>query len=716
MASLSLAGDGQNDMAVDEEDTPYPLTQVLAEEIGSDVQGVHGWQGNAQLVVSSQTQASSQEQECSEDPHYEMKLFDLEQEVAAKSEAEMLGSDEQWETASCAAWYDKMQAIYPKLLRPLVYNSAQEDIRPESALAEVSEAGAGELPLVSASSSSEGGVSPNPREKSEEESSPKLTSALITPRRLPRLTARTRRRLRSKTSPDKRWRTTLTPSTKTPVQKKINKNNLRCVGSRPSNNKVASRDAWIRWMLGEFGPHEQTEYPTVTNWSGLKQVWNNLSLKTRSSWCESIKKGHLDAMVRPSIQELLHSNANEDSPSETTKSTNGRRNDEFCDKTNGHRGGMLTWHGRWGMDREEVKEIMHSEEKLERVVEMIRESSFYKQLWNSFNSFMTTLLGDKQEWPEISITMEVTRNRRKAHNLVHFHCAFSDAHRYHRKRDSKFYEFLHSKPHFAGLEARGQRGADRARSRLHYYIMAPKCGTVFDSCTFKRGEDYQVHSDSIMNLWRLRKIDSENAKRELIHCRVAGFERCMREIDLLAKEEQRMELKMEWQRIIRLMPEWPFEKVDAVEAWKEELKTQYGNAGRFPFLVLNGPSQFGKTRYAQSLFGKESSLLVSCQNVAVPNLRSFQWGVHKAIIYDEANAQMVVDNKAIFQGNYNFQGLGQSVCNQHFYEVFLYGVPQIVCCNDWMKQELKAEDREWLNKNATLVEVTKPLFIAPSEE
>ena len=482
----------------------------------------------------------------------------------------------------------------------------------------------------------------------------------------------------------------------------------------------ASRDKWIQWMLLSFGPHELEANPSLTSWNGLKNVWRLMSQEARATWCKAARSNSLGNMQRPTLEEVqaivdAGRNGAEESAKEAgdVKAPRG----EFVDKNTGHRGGQLTWHGRWGAEVAEVEQLMTSTADIDSLVDMIRKSEFYNELWKSFKSFIVHLLG-KHQWPQISITMEVTKKRKKSHNLVHFHAAFSDHRCYHRNRGTNFYVFAGSKPHWEPLHARGERQADRARSRLHYYIMAPKVGTVFEDANWHRGRDYQVQAESIMNLWRLQKLTHEAAKAELIKCRVQGTERCLREVEVLQREEMQVRLRAEWLEVMQMLPQKPFRVLPEVEAWKVKALELYGKVGRFKFLVLNGPSQVGKTRFAQALFGMRSSLIVSCQNVQVPNLRAYRRYEHKCIIYDEGSSKMVVNNKAIFQSNCDFVGLGQSVCNQHFYEIFLYGTPQVVCCNDWMK-DINQQDEEainWLNANAVVVHVSRKLYVETSQQ
>ena len=641
----------------------------------------------------------------------EDRLAEWEATVAATEEADDSGSSEAWQMASCVAWYDRMQALYPIIYRPDAYTTPEGHDEQKSPTVLAAASHMDTLPTVSTSPSMESRDSPHSRASSGSSRSPPSTSSLVVPRLIAPATPFQRRRLHKKTRvPD--WRAPQSTSSPSSfgVRRTIRKNTLTVAGRSKASN-IASRDNWIRWMIGSFNVHEIAQEPGLTSWKGLRQVWGGLPESTRLQWCEAVRSGTLDSFARPTLQELQHRERSGEEEQPDNAATEGRRNaEEFCERSSGHRGGMLTWHGRWGADRPDVQEIMDSKRDPDDVAALVRNSEFYQDLWKSFKTFILHLL-TKQQWPEISVTMEVTRHRRKAHNVVHFHCAFSDPHKYHKHRPAEFYEFLRSKPHFAGLEARGQRSADRARSRLHYYIMAPKCGSVFEETNFRRGHDYQVHSDSIMNLWRLRKLESEKARDELVLCRVSGVERCLREIEVLEREAARRDLRKEWLRINLEMPKCPFKVIPEVQEWMQGLQDKLYKVGRFPFLVLTGPSQVGKTRYAQALYGVEASLLISCQNVTVPNLRAYDRQRHKAIIYDEGSSKMVVQNKAVFQSNQDTIGLGQSACNQHYYEVLLYGTAQIICCNDWLNDITEDSDKEWLASNSKVVEVWEKLYV-----
>ena len=68
------------------------------------------------------------------------------------------------------------------------------------------------------------------------------------------------------------------------------------------------------------------------------------------------------------------------------------------------------------------------------------------------------------------------------------------------------------------------------------------------------------------------------------------------------------------------------------------------------FLVLDGPTQLGKTIFASNLAGPQHMLELNCASTMEPNLRDFDNDVHRAVVFDEASCAMVLRHKKLFQG------------------------------------------------------------------
>ena len=140
----------------------------------------------------------------------------------------------------------------------------------------------------------------------------------------------------------------------------------------------------------------------------------------------------------------------------------------------------------------------------------------------------------------------------------------------------------------------------------------------------------------------------------------------------------------EKQWIQEQFPYRPSKIFPAIVKWMQLFSDKIIDKTRFPFLVLNGDSQMGKIRFAARLFGESITLILSCQNIGLPNLRTFRRHQHRCIVFDEASHIMVFNNKQVFQAGVDSVMLGQSNCNEHAYSVWLYGVPLIVSTNDWL--------------------------------
>ena len=163
--------------------------------------------------------------------------------------------------------------------------------------------------------------------------------------------------------------------------------------------------------------------------------------------------------------------------------------------------------------------------------------------------------------------------------------------------------------------------------------------------------------------------------------------------------------------------ERPFVTLAQVEEWRKQYALGTPDYHRYMILVLKGPSQYGKTSFAQSLFGKQYTHVVNCENVVEPCLSRFKSNVHQCIVFDECPYSLVVGNKAIFQANALGVTVQQSRCNAHAKWVNLHRIALIVSTNSWpvteeARAELTEDQRDWLDRNVVLVEVTDFLYVA----
>ena len=154
----------------------------------------------------------------------------------------------------------------------------------------------------------------------------------------------------------------------------------------------------------------------------------------------------------------------------------------------------------------------------------------------------------------------------------------------------------------------------------------------------------------------------------------------------------------------------PYKKIKPVQKLVDDLATP---RERRKFLVLDGPSRMGKTQYAMSLFGRESSLEVNAADEDQPSLQHFDFKRHRLILLDEASPHMVLANRKVFQCPNAVIELGQSKTNCHSYRVYLNNVLFVIASNGWTTavDALPPSSRKWIEANQGLIQVTRPLWL-----
>ena len=215
----------------------------------------------------------------------------------------------------------------------------------------------------------------------------------------------------------------------------------------------------------------------------------------------------------------------------------------------------------------------------------------------------------------------------------------------------------------------------------------------------------------IVKLWRLQKLSHEQAIHDLTCCRhlsslkfietVQGF----REKEL--QEWIHTESQLVIQQVFRNFSRW--RRHCRVNLFLESLdRTQhYGSKDRASSLLLRGGTQTGKTSFAIHLCGGPlKALVVNCQGMGVhlPSVESYHRRGYQGIVWDEITREQVLSNKKIFQASVYPVTLGQSVCNQHSYEIWPYLTKNILCSNKFecdreVDSTLSKEDSNWLLGN-----------------
>ena len=145
---------------------------------------------------------------------------------------------------------------------------------------------------------------------------------------------------------------------------------------------------------------------------------------------------------------------------------------------------------------------------------------------------------------------------------------------------------------------------------------------------------------------------------------------------------------------------------------------------RTKVLVIIGPTSIGKSAFCKSLWTPEKTYVVNCQNmVGEPYLKPWaeNYQEYTSILFDEGTWKLVIENKMLFQGGEDILHLSMSKTGMYTYPVFMWGVPLMICSNNFwagFDEERDAGDKEYLKENCIFLDRTKdftPLYMRPDK-
>lgn len=370
---------------------------------------------------------------------------------------------------------------------------------------------------------------------------------------------------------------------------------------------------------------------------------------------------------------------------------------------------LLTWNGQWLQDDAEIK-----------------------TLFLQFHESATLLCGALASVPKVQLLMQEFWNcvamAAIEHKLIHTSCALELSCSSVSSRRVHFHFFgscsygseaidtiaLHNVLRFRAQKAghcvacspgNGRGSRARAIGQGHYYLQCLKEGVILAKTNYLKNKDWHVRQSWVLDLWRLRKLSHESARRELIACR-ERTQQALREIDSLeaAEYSQRTRDLLASARVIDRRMRFAAPG-DAESAWlaQYEAKPDGCVLRRYKFLIYEGPSRSGKTERAIHWFSREKTLVVSAMNTTTPSLRSWLCGRYTAIVFDEGSWQLVSLNRQLFQAGLNGVTLSQSQCNEHTYELCLHSVPLMLTSNNFWKDCMDVEARQWIMANSFFV-------------
>ena len=172
---------------------------------------------------------------------------------------------------------------------------------------------------------------------------------------------------------------------------------------------------------------------------------------------------------------------------------------------------------------------------------------------------------------------------------------------------------------------------------------------------------------------------------------------------LQAVNGQSPELQLLSQRLL-------FREIPAVVEWQQQYSAI---KSRYQFLVLDGPSGTGKTRYAHSLAPHpawRTSYLADCSGGDL-DLRRFNIDEHRMQILQGMDPVAAISVKKVVQAGKDPCVLGASPIKLAGYTVCTFNVMIVIVSNRWQDtlQLLDQVDRDWVTKNSVVIDMKQTL-------
>jgi len=150
----------------------------------------------------------------------------------------------------------------------------------------------------------------------------------------------------------------------------------------------------------------------------------------------------------------------------------------------------------------------------------------------------------------------------------------------------------------------------------------------------------------------------------------------------------------------------------AILIWQSVLAKEGAPPRRFKPVVIDGPTRCGKSAWAEGVFGAARTLMINCQDVHEPPLKHFRKAQYDAIIFEEADWQLVYHNKLLFQAGNKAIDLGKSATNCHHYRKRLFGVAMFILGNEFFaKIEENPAAKEYVDANVEYWKVAPGQFL-----
>ena len=125
-------------------------------------------------------------------------------------------------------------------------------------------------------------------------------------------------------------------------------------------------------------------------------------------------------------------------------------------------------------------------------------------------------------------------------------------------------------------------------------------------------------------------------------------------------------------------------------------------------------SRLGKTVFARTLAPPGTDVLeINCAAGTEPDLRAYRLTRHGLLLFDEIRADVVAQQRKLFQACAAPIQLGCSATNCHSKMVFVHRKRMVLASNVWhaSKKSLTEDDKKWLDANTVVLDVDAPMWV-----
>jgi hypothetical protein len=374
---------------------------------------------------------------------------------------------------------------------------------------------------------------------------------------------------------------------------------------------------------------------------------------------------------------------------------------------------VLTWHGDFGARN--VCTASMSTMTLNELEQIVKQAPSVKNAWEVIRICVHSLR-DRFKLAGVAFALEICPNEWTEKNKMKLHVhawllqAFGQ-----QKLTMADLRIPGGKCPFISLYGHEMRKGLAVYAGCFYYI-CEKHGQLFSYSSKQPHVDFAVKPDWVHRLFGCHKMTYDFAQFHLMR-HVTNCRAHVQDLKTAASYfEEQCELEERRLLLAKIRGQSkPYRVLEEVHAWAKQYDRD-NIVDRYKFLVLEGPSDIGKTRFVQgNLVEKpEFALILDCSDAVVLALKgNFKRSLHKLVMFDEAHAEMIIRVKKLFQASINPSSYGSSPTNNFITTVWLHGIKLVVGSNVWSEElsALPKADRLWIQKNSIHINTDVPLYI-----